>query len=169
MGAVAHERLQVRVGSACDPEFLTRVALGHDALVSTLGPRWPTRAAAAVYAESGAAIADAAAAAGIDRVLITSSALLFPTPAWTTRMLKALVRPIVDGAQEMEVRVTSRDLGWTIVRTGFLKDGDDAELRLGVESFPEDPRAVSRGAVARFLLGELTKGRHRQRTVGVCG
>jgi uncharacterized protein YbjT (DUF2867 family) len=168
LGDVSHERLDVRVGSACDPAFLEAVAPGHDALVSTLGPRWPTRSSASVYAEAGAAIAVAAWTAGIDRVLLTSSALLFPTTAWSTRVLRILVQPIVEGAREMEERVTASDLGWTIARTGFLTDGDDPALRVGVGSLPARPRAVSRAAVARFLLDELEAGRHRRRTVGLC-
>lgn len=166
---VQHERLVVRVGDACDADFLEAIAPGHDAIVSTLGPRWPTRAAAAVYVESGDAIATAAWAAGIDRVLLTSSALLFPSTAWSTRVLRILVRPIVDGAREMEQQVTSCDVGWTIARTSFLTDDADLDLRVGVETLPEQPRAVSRAAVAGFLLDELREGRHRQRTLALCG
>ncbi|MEM1414418.1 MAG: NAD(P)H-binding protein [Myxococcota bacterium] len=165
---VDHARLEVRVGDACDPAFLRAVAPGHDALVSTLGPRRPTRAAAAVYVASGEAIAAAAPEAALERVLVTSSALLFPTSEWTTRALQTLVRPLVDGARAMEERVRACDLGWTVARTGFLTDGADEGLRVGVESLPERPRAVSRAAVAGFLLEELSAGRHERQTVGLC-
>lgn len=166
---VAHERLDIVVGNACDPDFLATIAPGHDAIISTLGPRRPTRAAAAVYRESGDAIATAAWTAGVDRVLVTSSGLLFPTSAWTTRLLRTLVRPIVDGAREMEEQVTMCKVDWTIARTSFLNDGDDAKLNVGVDALPEPARAVSRTAVAGFLLDELDRGRYRKRTVGLCG
>ena len=40
---LSHERLEVRVGSACDPRVLEPLLPGHDVVISTLGPRRPTR------------------------------------------------------------------------------------------------------------------------------
>jgi hypothetical protein len=165
---VSHERLTVRGGSACDPELLEWVTPGHDTIISTLGPRWPTRVAARVYPESGAAITLAAWASGVQRVLVTSSALLFPTTAWTTLALRRVVRPIVDAAEKLEGHIRQSRTRWTIVRTGFLTNESTTERRVGVEALPDNPAAVSRAAVAELLLEELHTGGHPCSVVGVC-
>jgi putative NADH-flavin reductase len=166
---VTHERLTVAVGDATDPAVLTHLVPGHDVVVSTLGPRWPTRAAAAIYPESAAALVAAMQGSGVRRLVVTSSALLFPDGTLLSRLLSSLVRAIVDGATAMEDTLRASDLDWTIVRTGFLDDSDDLAFRLGVESLPEAPKAVSREAVATVLLSQLTTLGHRRQTLGLCG
>lgn len=155
------------VGDPCEPDFLEDVLPGHDAVVSTLGPRLPTRAASAVYARSGAALAQAMAETGVRRVLVTSSGLLFPPRTWIARALPSLVPAIVQGCTVMEAHLTGADLDWTIVRTDFLHDAEDESCRVGIEEMPEGGGAVSRAAVARVLVERLARpGGER---LGVCG
>jgi len=165
---VEHERLVVRVGDACDPDFVEHVARGHDSIISTLGPRWPTRAAASVYSRSGDAIATASWSAGPERVLVTSSALLFPARSWWDSLLKRVVWPIVEQAEQMEEHVRGCEADWTIVRTSFLSDRDDETCQVAQDALPDGGGAVSRAAVAAFLLRELDRGDHRRRVVGIC-
>ena len=117
------ERLQVVVASAIEPTELARVAPGHDALISVLGPRWPSRAACQVYEASGAAFAAVLPGAGVKRLLVTSSGLLFPTKAWLAALLRRLVPSVVSASQRMEDYIRRMNLDWTIVRTDFLTDG----------------------------------------------
>jgi len=166
---VRHERLQIQVGSACDSAFLEEIMPGHDAVISTLGPRFPSRASSAVYPESGAAIVSAMWGASVDRLLVTSSALLFPEEDWMSRALRWLVPPIVDGARKMEAHIRGSNVDWTLVRTSFLTNGSSMTHRVGVESLPQRPGSVSRAAVAAFLLQETSEPRHRRQVVGLCG
>lgn len=166
---VEHERLTVAVGSPCDPAVLCELLPGHDVVISTLGPRWPTRAAASVYPDSAAAIVRAMRGSGVNRLLVTSSALLFPDRTVLATVLCWVVPAIVEGATRMEETIQASDLDWTIVRTSFLDDSDDPAHRLGVEELPSAPGAVSRLAVARFLLSQVAAdGGHRRQVVGLC-
>jgi putative NADH-flavin reductase len=75
---IRHEKLTVMVGDPCDAAFLKPVFRGQDAVISTLGGRRPTRSATSVYFRSADAIVEAAWDTGLKRVLVTSTALLFP-------------------------------------------------------------------------------------------
>lgn len=155
------------VGDPCDPDFLEDVVCGHDAVISTLGPRLPTRPACAIYPRSGAALARALPDAGVRRVLVTSSGLLFPPQTWLARALPSLVPAVLDGCGEMEAHLTQADLDWTIVRTDFLVDAETTACRVGVGEMPAGGRPVSRRAVARVLVERLERpGGER---LGVCG
>lgn len=124
-------------------------------------------AACAVYPRSGAALAQALPEAGVRRVLVTSSGLLFPPQTWVARALPSLVPAVVDGCTEMEAHLTGGELDWTIVRTDFLGDADDVACRVGVGEMPAGGGAVSRAAVARVLVDRLERpGGER---LGVCG
>ncbi len=166
---VSHERLRVRVGDPCDASVLKPLLPGHDLVVSVLGPRLPSKAASAVYPESAAALVDALQASGVDRLLVTSSALLFPPDTLSVRVLRRLVPRIVEGARRMEERIVSSSLDWTIARTGFLTNDSETTHRLGVGMLPEGAGPVSRAAVSSFLLQEAQHGSHRRKVVGLCG
>lgn len=166
---VRHERLKVRVGSPSDPSVLEPLLPGHDVVVSVLGPRWPSKAACAIYPNSAAAIVEAMQRSDVDRLLVTSSALLFPDDNFFISALRRLVPNIVDGARHMEDRIRSSNLDWTIARTTFLTNNDATDYRLGEGALPERSSAVSRAAVAHFLHTEASQARHRRRVVGLCG
>jgi uncharacterized protein YbjT (DUF2867 family) len=160
---VKHERLKVHVGSATDPEVLAALVPGHDVVVSTLGPRRPTKAASAIYDESAAAIVEAMQAAEVRRLIVTSSALLFPEQTLSGRILKVLVSNIVGAATRMEDQIRASNLDWTIARTGFLND-DNAS------TYQTSDRAggtVSRAGVANFLRTEMEQRGHVREVVGL--
>ena len=162
-------RLTKVVGEACDPATLRQLVPGHDVVVSTLGPRWPTRAAAAVYPDSAAAFVPAMEEAGVRRLLVTSSALLFEQRTCTAWLLRRAVPSVVHGAASMEAVVRRSDLDFTLVRTSFLDDSDDPAHRLGADALPDAPGSVSRLAVARYLLSQIeAEEGHRRRVVGLC-
>lgn len=165
----AHDRLRVEVGSACDPLAIEPLLAGQDAVVSVLGPRWPTRAATAVYPDSALAIVRAMRRTRVRRLVVTSSALLFPPDDVGAWVLKRLVPAVVDDAGCMEDRVRASGLDWTIARTSFLTNRDTTELACGVDRLPEGGAAVSRAAVARFVVDAYRRGRHVQEVVGLCG
>lgn len=106
---------------------------------------------------------------GVTRLLVTSSALLFPANDVQTRLLRWLVAPIVSASGSMEARITASPLEWTLVRTSYLNDKPDEHCRVGVDALPQGGSAVSRAAVAAFLLDTLEEERHIHQTVGLCG
>lgn len=166
---VRHERLEVRVGSPCDRKVLEQLLPGHDVVVSVLGPRWPSKAATAIYPDSAAAIVEAMQRSEVNRLLVTSSALLFLDDSFFASALRWLVPCVVNGAQRMEGRIRSSSLDWTIARTSFLTNDSATDYRLGEGVLPEGGGAVSRAAVARFLLTEANQPKHSRKVVGLCG
>lgn len=169
LAGVSHERLEIRVGSPCDPGVLSALLPGHDVVVSVLGPRWPSRAACAIYPESAAATVSAMERCDVRRLLVTSSALLFPDDGFFVRVLRGLVPSVVDGARRMEERLRASRLDWTIARTTFLTNGRTTDCRVGAGLLPEGGGAVSRAAVARFLHGEAHQPKYSRQVVGLSG
>jgi putative NADH-flavin reductase len=166
---VRHPRVTVRVGSPCDPSVLVPLLPGHDVVVSVLGPRWPSKNAAAIYPDSAAAIVEAMQRSSVDRLLVTSSALLFPDDGFFVSALRWLVPNVVEGARRMEEHIRASNLDWTIARTSFLNDRSNTDCRVAAGSLPEAGGAVSRTAVARFLHSEAHEPTHQRRVVGLCG
>jgi hypothetical protein len=99
---IRHEKLTVMVGDPCDASFLKRAFRGQDTVISTLGGRRPTRSATSVYFRSADAIVDAAWDTGLKRVLVTSTALLFPRRRLMDGILRSLVPNVVRSATRME-------------------------------------------------------------------
>lgn len=158
-----HARLDVRVGNPCDPEFLATVMAGHDVVVSALGPRVPTTFAAAIYSDSAAAILQAMQSTGVTRLLVTSSALLFPDQDLFGRVMKLAVPRIVNAAGRMEALIQDSNLEWTIARTGFLTDDQAGTFRTS----DREGGTISRAGLAHFLRSEAVNGQHIREVVGL--
>ena len=160
-------RLTVQVGDPCDAAFLERIMPGHDVVVSALGPRWPTPSAASVYSRSADAIVSAMWSSSVQRLIVTSSALLFPAADWPTKVLKRVVSPIVHAATAMEDTIRQSGVDWLIVRTGFLNNADNPNYRSREDGMPEGAGPVSRDAVARFITDHLADASGHRATVGL--
>ncbi len=169
LGDTQHEQLQVHVGDVCDPAFLTSVFEGHDAVVSTLGPRSPSRSACMIYTDSAAAIVEATRATGLKRVLVTSTALLFPPTRILDHVIRFVARNNFKAAGLMEERIRTSDLDWTFARTGFLTDSEASRYEAAAGAMPEGTGSISRSALARFLVAELKQPEHVGEIVGLCG
>ena len=169
LGDLGHERLEIRVGNACDSKVLEAILPGHDVVISALGPRLPTKAAAAIYADSAASIVEAMQGSGVNRLLVTSSALLFPGNGLFDSVLRRLTPNVVRAAGRMEARIRASSLDWTIARVGFLTNGGATSYRQAEGASPAGGGSISRAAVACFLLAEARQSAHVRQVVGLCG
>ncbi|MDE0201399.1 MAG: SDR family oxidoreductase [Rhodospirillaceae bacterium] len=167
LAELSHERLEVRVGSPCDPRVLEALLPGQDMVISTLGPRRPTRASAAIYSESASSIVDAMQGSDVNRLLAMSSALLFPSDRLLDRVLRRLASHAVKEARLMEERIRSSSLDWTIARTGFLTNDTGTGYRHAEDAFPKGGGSISRAAVASFLLTAARQSTHLRQVVGL--
>ncbi len=166
---VTHSRLNVHVGSACDSNALKTILPGHDLVISTLGPRIPSKAACTIYSESATAIVEAMQECGVNRLLITSTALLFPSDKLLDRILRLVARHNARNAGLMEETIRASNLEWTIARMGFLNDKSSIDFRLAEGVLPDGGGSISRTAVAHFLLTEAKQSSHLHKVVGLCG
>lgn len=153
--ALQDDRLSVAIGDPCDPKFLSKVFQDQDAVISTLGGRKPSKKATSVYWKSADAITEAAWETGLKRVVVTSSALLFPTKRLVDRLLTLLVRNVVQSAGRMEQELLASDLNVSIARCGFLTDADETRYRAERGSLPTAGSSVSRKSLAQFLVDTL--------------
>lgn len=164
---LSHERLQVHVGSPCDPRVLEALLPGQDVVISTLGPRLPTRAAAAIYSDSARAIVAAMQGSDVNRLLAMSTALLFPSNRLLDRVLRGIASHAAKEARLMEERICSSSLDWTIARTGFLTSDAGTGYRHAEGAFPKGGGSISRAAVASFLLTATRQSTHLRQVVGL--
>ncbi len=149
--------LTVMVGDPTDPKFLVDVFRGRDAVVSTLGGSRPTKASTSVYPRSASAIVQASRETGLKRVLVSSTALLFPSRTLLERILPLIVRHTVRSAREMEQSLKDAGLDWTVARCGFLTNVEDTNYRAEVDRLPPDGSSVSRAGLASFLLDAIER------------
>lgn len=147
-----HDRLRVVIGDPCDGGFLSAVFRGQDAVISTLGGRRPTKKATSVYPASADAIVEAAWATGLKKVVVTSSALLFPADRPMDRLLKTLVGNVVRSAARMEKILGSTKLDVAVARCGFLTNAGETRYRAMAGALPDGGSSVSRQSLAQFLV-----------------
>lgn len=155
------------VGDPCDPTFLERVFQGKDVVVSTLGGKAPTKASTSVFYRSAEAIVEAAQVTGLKRVLVTSTALLFPPRSLWDRLLIMMVPHTVRSAQQMEDVLKGSELSWTIARCGFLNNNEICEYRAEVDSLPKKGSFIARAGLASFLLDTMEQFDAVRRVFGV--
>lgn len=164
-----HDRLETRIGDPCDADFLATMFAGQDVVVSTLGGRLPTRKATSIYARSAHAMVEAAQRVGLRKIIVTSSALLFPQRTMLNRLLKAAVGNVVRSATQMETVIADAELDTLVARCGFLTDGDETGYRALEDDLPEDGSAVSRQSLATFLLDKARSDWTGHQVFGVSG
>lgn len=166
---IRHDRLSVAVGDPCDPEFLAGVLRGQDAVISTLGGRRPTKRATSVYYRSADAIVEAALQTGVGKILVTSSALLFPPGRLLDRLLTIIVRNVVQSATCMEHKLRAANLDVIVARCGFLTDSEERRYRAEPGSLPADGSSVARLSLALFLVDTVQDCWSGYKVYGVSG
>ncbi|WP_404401857.1 NAD(P)-dependent oxidoreductase [Pelagibacterium halotolerans] len=167
--AIRHDRLSVAVGDPCDPEFLAGVFRGQDAVISTLGGRRPTKRATSIYYRSADAIVEAASQTDVRKILVTSSALLFPPRRLLDRLLTVIVRRVVQSATRMEHKLRAANLDVIVARCGFLTDSEERRYRAERGSLPADGSSVARLGLALFLVDTVQNSWSGHQVCGVSG
>ncbi|MCD7059062.1 NAD(P)-dependent oxidoreductase [Pelagibacterium xiamenense] len=167
--AIRHNRLSVAVGDPCDPQFLSGVFRGQDAAISALGGRRPTKRATSIYYRSADAIIEATSQTGVRKILVTSSALLFPPRRLLDRFLMAVVRNVVQSAILMERKLSAANLDVVVARCGFLTDRNETRYRAEPGSLPVDGSSVARLGLAMFLVDTVHRSPSGFQVYGVSG
>src|SRR5262249_50663098 len=109
-----HEpELRVVEGDPRDAEAQGKALMGHDALVSALGPE-PRKAMtrSTLLQDCAAASVTAMRATGVERVAAVSSALLYPGGGFAVSIARRLIRPHLEDTERMELLLGQSGLGW---------------------------------------------------------
>jgi putative NADH-flavin reductase len=163
--------LRVVEGDPRDAEVEGQALVGHDALVSALGPE-PRRAmtGSTLLRDCAAATVTAMRATGVERVAVVSSALLFPGGGLAVKLARSLIRPHLQDSEQMELLFGQSGLRWTIARPPRLVHSPDASYRAVVGQLPValTVRAwLSWRGVASFLLDCIVGRTHSDQVVGI--
>ncbi|NNE53012.1 MAG: NAD(P)H-binding protein [Sulfitobacter sp.] len=135
---------RVEVGAPSDPRFLAWVFRGHDAVISTLGGRSPTKKATSICHKSARSIVDAAWDTGLKQGAVTSSALPFPSERLINRLPAAIVCNLVKSATRIERILQTANLDVVVAGCGFLTDGEETGDRAEPVSLPNGGSSISR-------------------------
>jgi len=168
MKDITHDRLKLIVGDVCDSKFLESALSGHDLVISTLGPRKPTKSACRIYSNSAKSIVAAMKKCELSRLMVTSTALLFPSNRISDRFFRLVARNNFKEAGLMESHIKDSGLDWTFARTGFLTNKNNDEYMSTSNEFPEAGGSISRAALANFLLSEARDSNYIKQAVGLC-
>jgi putative NADH-flavin reductase len=159
-------RLRIESGDPLDIATLDGLIGSHDAVVSALGPRKPQDGR--VMSASGRALRASLSEMKDKKIVVISSALLYPNVNWFGKLLTRLL--LVNTVKEtviMEAEVKELQCPWMIVRPPTLTNGagsgtyrvSGGKLPLGL--------SITRADLALFVLDALEKGEYWNSTVGV--
>jgi putative NADH-flavin reductase len=163
------ERLRIVKGDPHRADELAAALPGHDAVLSALGPR-PREAltGTTLLEECAAATVAAMGSVGLRRLLIVSSALLFPVRGPLFAVSRLVLGPHIRDLRAMEELVRASPLDWTIARPPRLVSTRDERFAYSEDELPARSLVLSWRALAVFLIGAVEGERHRRKVVGLC-
>jgi putative NADH-flavin reductase len=159
------ERLTVVGGDVRDARALAAAMRGHDAVVTTLGPR--SKRDATLLGEAGRATVTAMKEAGVRRIVAVSAALLYPDANFIYVLFRRFFTAVIRDCAELERAVEAGDLDFTIVRPPRLMNGKGGREVRVAESGPPSGMMIDRADLASFLLDVVEHDRYPRRVVGV--
>lgn len=156
------QRLRIVQADARDAATLTTVITPKSVVVTAFGVS--KRRSNGLFSEAAVAIVDAMRRCGAERVIaITSSGVRaddHELAAWYRLLVRPLLKDVYEDMARMEQIFTNAELEWCFVRPVFLTDRDgENPPRIEDAQTPAGGRTVSRGAVARFIVGEIESRR----------
>jgi putative NADH-flavin reductase len=163
----------VVTGSVQEHRQVAAAMAGHDAVISALGPH-PREAVlgTTLMQDAASSTLEAMKAAGVRRLLVVSSALLFPGGGPLVAFFRTLIGQHVRDSQRMEELISQTDLDWTIARPPRLVVGSEEGYVAEDGRFPAGlsvRAAMSWRAVAAFMLHAAEGHLHSRQVVGLVG
>jgi putative NADH-flavin reductase len=164
--------LEVIQGSPGDVEGMARAMEGKDAVFSALGPK-PSEIFTSLKKRSwtmekyAANTLLAMEKAKIGKVVLFSSAGLYPGQNLFVRFLSALARNHMKDLKGMEKVVTESPLDWTIARPAYLAKGTDEQYRAQIGALPPGALKMSFRALAKFMLDTVEGGLYKRQILGL--
>jgi putative NADH-flavin reductase len=161
-------RLHAVRGDPRDREALAAALPGHDAVLSAIGP--PPREAfrpSTLLTDCAVATVGAMTAAGVGRLAIVSSALLFPEGGLYFAFFRWLIRHHLGDLRTMEDALRASRLDYTIARPPRLTTSRDASFRAARDALPPGGHAMSFRSVAAFMIEAVERRAHLREIVGL--
>lgn len=169
---VVNKKLRIVKGSPDDIEGMSRAMKGQNAVFSTLGPK-PSEVFTALNKRTWtmekftANILLAMKKAKVKKLVVFSSAGLFPGQNLFVKFLSALAHNHMEDLKRMEKAVTGSPLDWTIARPAWLAPGPDEDYRARIGALPPGPLKMSFRALAKFMLDTVKEGLYKRQILGL--
>ena len=167
-----HERLTIAAGDARDPAVVGPLVAGQDAIISVLSH--PGAPVVSIFSQGTRALADAADAVGVRRLVVVSAEPVGIDSARLPLVFQAVLllprlHVVYEDMARMERDLLSRDgLDWTIVRpavlTGLPARG---RYRTKVGDLGKGGVTISRRDLAAFLLRVVEERLHVRERVAI--
>jgi putative NADH-flavin reductase len=164
--------LKVIKGSPDDVEGMSQAMKGQDAVFSALGPK-PAEIFTALKNRSwtmekyAANTLLAMEKAKVDKLVLFSSAGLFPGQNLFVKFLSALAHNHMKDLKGMEKVVTESNFNWTIARPAYLAKGTDEQYRAQIGALPPRALKMSFRALAKFMLDTVEEGLYKRQILGL--
>jgi putative NADH-flavin reductase len=141
---------------------------GHDAVLSVIGA-YPSEALrpSTLMTDCGVALVKVMQQARVERLAISSAAVLFPGEGLFYAFFRWLLKHHARDLSGMEAAVRGSDLAWTIARPPRLVQSGSLDYRHAVNELPSGGTSMHYRAVAAFLLEAVEQGRHVREIVGI--
>ncbi len=166
------DQITVERGDLLSSVDLQQVTQGHDAVVSTFGPRVPiSKDDSNLLQRFAVALTSAMRRTNVRRVVVESVAFLFKDSILPpTYLLGRLLFPrTVADASAMEQVFAESELDWTMVRPPELTDKPyTGKYRVREGHLPLFGFKISRADVANFMLKVVENHASSRKVVGVC-
>lgn len=164
------ERLRVVQGDILNPASMITALSGHDAVVVTVSVP-PGFEPVTMFSEGIRNVLRAASAAAAVRVIAVTGIGAGDSRGhggfYHDRIaLGSYLRSMYEDKTREEALVRESGTDWTIVRPGFLTDGDAlARYRVFVSLDGVTSGSISRADVGHFIIAEIESPRHRRETL----
>jgi putative NADH-flavin reductase len=170
--AATGKRLKVIQGSPEDVQGMSRAMKGQDAVFSALGPKPPEiftalNKRAWTMEKFAANTLSAMKKAKVKKLVLFSSAGLFPGQNLFVRFLSALAHNHMEDLRRMEKTVAQSPLDWTIARPNWLAPGPDEGYRAKIGALPPGALKMTFRALAKFMLDTVEKGLYKRKILGL--
>jgi putative NADH-flavin reductase len=154
--AVVKNQIAVKEGDLLDSAQLAQGIEGHDAVISTFGPRLPVaKADADLLQRFATVLTRAMAKTGVRRVVVESVAFLFKDSIIPPAYLlgKLLFPSIMADSAAMERIFSESGVDWTVVRPPELTNKPyTGQYRVREGHLPRFGFKISRSNVAEFMI-----------------
>lgn len=168
-----HRNLHLQRADVLDFFALQRTVPGHDAVVLCLGVL-PTFEKVRLFSEGTRNLIDAMHAARIKRLVVVTGVGAGDSRGHGGFLYDRLFQPFVlrtiyEDKNRQEGIIRKSNLEWTIVRPGFLTNGDETcSYQTYTNLNGVVAGKISRADVAHFILDELQNGQYVNETPLVC-
>ncbi|MFI6047036.1 NAD(P)-dependent oxidoreductase [Nocardia sp. NPDC051321] len=158
LSSVDRERFTVARADVRDPDSVRAAVVGHDAVVSAIGPAG--RHAAGLYSDGARAMVSAMRSTGVHRLIaITSSGVRRDDPnhaLWYRLVARTLMNELYGDMRLMEAIISESAVDWTFVRpTRLTDDPPTGSYRVEDGETPSGGWKIPVAELARFIVGEL--------------